>query len=139
MLVEANSAPDHNAGSTPCVDLQHVVDSESLVSSPPYSDSSVASTYAETAFVSEDDVSPLSPGPVQVLLGPRQAVLPVSQCEDRTPQRTSTLQPSFSKSVAHCLSSDGSAMIANGVSGSFNSRQEAVSKMIQQKGLVLAC
>ena len=138
MLIEANSAPDHNAGSTPCVDLQHVVVSESLISSP-YLDSSVASTDAETAFVSEDDVSPLSPGPVQVLLGPRQAVLPVSWCEDRTSQRTSTLQPSFSKSVAHCLSSNGSAMIANGVSGSFNSRQEAVSKMIQQKGSVLAC
>ena len=76
--VEANSDPDHDARTSPCVVLQDVVGSIPLVAPSPRSDTFVGLAGAVSTFVRKEDVLPLSPVPIQALLCPLQSLLSMS-------------------------------------------------------------
>ena len=121
--VEANSAPDHDARTSPCVVFQDVVGSIPLVAPSPHSDSSVGLAGAVSTFVRKEDVLPLSPVPVQALLCPLQSLLSMSCCQHWTPCWTPTTQVLLGQPPPYGVATNKCVVVADGVLGRFGSRE----------------
>ena len=67
-FIKADAAPYHHTRASPAIPLQDVVGSISVVVSPPDPDAAVSVADTKPTLISEQNVLPLSPGPVQVLL-----------------------------------------------------------------------
>ena len=121
--VEANSAPDHDARTSPCVVLQDVFGSIPLVAPSPHTDTSVDFAGAVLTFICKDNVLPLSPVPVQALLCPLQSLLSMSCCQHWTPCWTPTTQVSLEQLPPYGVVTNRCVMVVDGVSGRFGSRE----------------
>ena len=120
---EANSAPDHDARTSPCVVLQDVVGSIHLVEPSPHSDTSVGLAGAVSTFVRKEDVLPLSPVPVQVLLCQLQSLLLMSYCQHWTSYWTPTTQVSLGQPPPYGVATNRGVVVADDVSSRLGKRE----------------
>ena len=119
--VEANSASDHDARTSPCVLLQDVFGSIPLVVPSPHSNTSFGLAGAVSTFVHKEDVLPLSPVPVQALLRP---LLSMSCCQHWMPCWMPTTQVLLGHLLLYGVATNNRCVVvANGVLGHFSSRE----------------
>lgn len=129
-MVQSNSTPHHDAGTSPRVSFQDTVISKTLPSSSPHSHSAVSCRDAIPAFIREDHSPPVPVTPVPMQCSPLETSATVSNSEDRTPVRPVTSDISLSQTPAHCVVADWSLMTANGCPCSFGSSGEAVLQVV---------
>lgn len=138
-VVEPYSSPDHDAGASPRVSLLDVVVGIPLVAPSPHPDSAIRMMETVSTFISEEDVSPLPPVPVAVLLGPKQSLLSVSGSTDRLPCRAAAVKAVFCQSTTHSLTRNWCSIPANGDRGRFRCRCEWLTQVAAVNCPILSC
>lgn len=92
---------------------------------PPCPDSDICMVDAKVALIREDNVSPLPPGPVLVMLQAKKLLLSVPGCLDHSHSWEKVTQVSLPQTT-YSLARNGPVMAPNGHPGCFSGRTEAI-------------